>query len=969
MKTFAQFRKGFGRVLLLALATMPMVVACYDDSEMREKLDILADKVYTIEEKLNSELMALHNMLTGKILITDVSKNVSTGVTTVKLTNGSTLELLPKTDLQSVVTYTNIGGECFWAYIDANGVKQEFKNADGELVPVLTDTPEVVVEGGDYYIVLAGMKYPLGGNSIFTDYEVITDELTGEVYAVTFTFGEDMKFSVTVDGACGFRFVVERGFGNPVIVDDYYVGYGQTASVKVEMRGVEDYILQTPDGWRVKERTDVYTGEKYFDITAPSYAKVQSNDAEADGYLKAVVVLQGNKATTSKINLSTEPFSEFSSAYGKLNVSMYTGLERYFYGICPADQYDEEEVFATVESLLEAYDYPAGYAQASENLKNVSVAEVLGTEPAYGEEYVFWAIPLQYFSSDDDAYYFLLENTFEYDMFRSSEVSFEISGVSVVDATLNMTSKGVTSYYTELVPAEDFLVEDVIYRLSRGLYTPVTEPLSYEGSVFRFADVKAEADTEYVVWFAEAHEDGYVYDKSDLIVCPFSTLPISAGGNINVQAGAAVCGALEIEVPLTATNAGSVYYAFLKTSTANQYKDDAAKANYLFENGLCVTEETVVVKLTDFPSVSPKVSTKFVLFAVAVDATGKYGAVYSQEYSTTDIPFNDIKVEVKELMNAPGDVQLAISAEGAADYLYWVGKTSENFFKSNNFLGADATKAEVYMFLNSTKTQDITNSMKNYPIVDGVISADNFELGTEYAVVIVAKDASGNLSHATLYKFIALAKNIGTVVLDSDPKWAAVVSEVKIEWVSDLFEAGTGNMLGRYGFNMTLPAGYTAYVVPGSIYYYDYELAGISLAEQIVSLMDEADHRCESDIIVDPTKEFPYDSDFYNFPHGSAYLGNNPGYVIVWASQEFHDKVCPEHAFKTEGQVNGITVPYKNYLYINDGTPVRFFPAGTGSTTQVVDQVYIVLQDENFNCFEPYVVDVPLELFQNAKSE
>ena len=968
MKTFAQLRLSFGKVLMLAVLATPFVVSCYDDSEMREKLDILADKVSTIEEKLNSELLALHNMLNGKILITNVSKNVSTGVTTVTLTNGSTLELLPKTDLKSLVTYTNIGGECFWAYIDENGAKQEFKTADGELVSVLTDVPEVVVEDGDYYIVLAGMKYPLGGNSVFSDYEVITDEITGEVYAVTFTFGEDMKFSVTVDGACGFRFVVERGFGNPVIVNDYYVGYGQTASVKVDMRGVEDYVLQTPDGWRVKERTDVYTGEKYFDITAPSYAKVENNDAEAEGYLKAVVVLQGGKATTSKIYLSTEPFVEFSSAYGKLNVSLYTGLERYFYGVCPAAQYDEEEIFATVESLLEAYDYPAGYAQASENLKNVSVAEVLGSEPVYGEEYVFWAIPLQYFASDDDAYYFLLENTFEYDVFKSTEVTFEVSAVSVVDATLNFTAKGVSSYYVGLVTAEDYFLEDVLHSLNNGFETPITDTPSYEGSVFRFADLKAEADTDYVVWFAEAHEEGYVYDKSDLIVCPFSTLPISAGGNVDIQAGEAVCGALEIEVPLTAANAGSVYYAFLKTATANQYKDDAAKANYLFEKGLCVTGENVVAKLSEFPSVSPKVSTKYVLFAVAVDATGKYGAVYSQEYSTTNIPFNDIQVEVREVKNAPGDVQLAISAEGASEYLYWMGRTDDNFFKSGNFLGADAAKAEVYMFLNSTRSE-FTTSMETYPIVDGVISTDKLALGVEYALVILTKDASGTFSHATLYKFIALAKNLGTIVLKSDSKWASTVNEVKVDWVSELFEAGTGNMLGRYGFDLTVPSGYTAYVVPGSIYYYDYALAGESLGEQIVAIMDEADHRCEADLIVDPSKQFPYDSEFYRFPHGSPYLGNNPGYAIIWANQEFHDKVCPEHEIKTEGTVNGITVPYITYIYTNDGNPVRFFPAGTGSTTQVVDQVYIVLQDENFNCYEPYIVDVPMELFANAKAQ
>ena len=61
------------------------------------------------------------------------------------------------------------------------------------------------------------------------------------------------------------------------------------------------------------------------------------------------------------------------------------------------------------------------------------------------------------------------------------------------------------------------------------------------------------------------------------------------------------------------------------------------------------------------------------------------------------------------------------------------------------------------------------------------------------------------------------------------------------------------------------------------------------------------------------------------------------------------------------------SVPYSTYIYINDGNPVKFFPAGNGSTTQIVDQLYIVLQDENFNCYEPYVVDVPLEYFVNSK--
>ena len=258
MKIFTQMKSHAGYGLLCLLLAAPVAVSCYDDSDIREKIDILVDKVLTLEERCNNEFAALDDMLNGQLFISDLSINASTNVTTVTLSNGSVLTLLPKTDLKSLVTYRNVGGTDYWAYINEAGEKVLFKNADGEPVPVMTEMPSVVVEDGDSYLVIGGMKYPLGGNSVFSDYELITDDITGEVYAVTFTFGEDRKFTVTVDGACGFHFVMSSlGWGDPSIIDNYYVACGVTASVQVDMRGVEDYVLQTPAGWRVKERSDI----------------------------------------------------------------------------------------------------------------------------------------------------------------------------------------------------------------------------------------------------------------------------------------------------------------------------------------------------------------------------------------------------------------------------------------------------------------------------------------------------------------------------------------------------------------------------------------------------------------------------------------------------------------------------------------------------------------------------------------
>lgn len=960
MKNFTLMRS-----LLCLLLAIPMAVSCYDDSDIQKKIEILVDKVYSLEQRINSEFTAFHNMLDGKIMISDISVNATTNVTTLTLSSGETLQLLPKTDLKSMVTYINVGGVDYWAYVDASGNKELFKDKAGQPVPVMTDIPEVVVEDGDYYIIVGGMKYPLGGNSVFSDYEVINDEITGEVLAVTFTFGEDMTFTVTVDGACCFHFLQPGGFGNATIVDNYYVACGLTASVQVDMKGVEDYVLQTPEGWRVKERKDVYTGDKYFDITAPSLTKVQSQDAEAEGYIKVVAVLQGGKATTARLYVTTSPFKKFGPEYGKVNIERYNGLERYFYGVCPASEYDEATIMTTVEGLLEAYEYPEGYAESSANLVDKPVAEILAADPAYGEEYVLWALPLQYYSDDETTYYYLLENTLVYEQFSLSSVTFEVSDVSFNDAVLTMNMKGLTSYYSELVPAEEFMLEDVLYNLHRGLYEPKTV-LEHKGSIFEFTEVTAASNTAYVAWFACDRADKE-YSSDDVIVREFSTLGLLPGGSIDVKAGAAVPAALDIEVALTATGAQAVYYAFLTTSEAKKYATDQALAEHIYVNGCSVQGASATAKLSDFPNIKPKLNTKYVLVALALDKDGKYKNVINQEYSTTNIPFNEMQVKIEVVKNVPGDVQLSITAEEATEFLYWFGKTTENTWTSNNYLGADASRAEVYMFLNSTGTI-MKTSMEKYPLENGMICSTELELGAQYGIVVMAKDSDGTWSHATLHKFTALPLNIGKVVLQSDPKWEAARPVVTYEQES--FEPGSNYMFGRYAYTVTVPEGYSAYVVSASIETYNYEWAELSLEDWIIDLMTSANHFCGATITVDETKEFPYNSEYHYFQHGSPQSGNAAGYAVIWANQAFHDKVCSGHETPATATINGIDVPAKSVVYFNDGNPVRFFkPSANGNTQKVSDQVYIVVQDTDFNCYYPYVYDVPFEYFANAPTE
>ena len=962
MKMFSNLKSGILKTAVLFVSAAFAVVSCYDDSALQEQIDLLVNKVYELETQLNNEIAALQSMLKGKVLISDVSTDASTGVTTVTLTDGTTLELLPKADMKSYITYLILGdGKAYWAYIDENGAKQLFKDDKNQPIPVMAETPKVVEIDGETYLEIGGTRYPLSGNSVFSDYEVITDELTGEVYAVTFTFGEDMTFTVTVDGACGMYFVKPSGWSTEIIYD-YYVPKGLTERIQIDARGVVDYVLQIPDGWRVKEYKDIYMGTMYFEVTAPSDELIDAGVAVPEGDLKVVAVLEGGKATVARLYLTTSPFKSFGFSLGNVNAAMYNGLQKFVYGVCPKSSFDKAAIYETATGLLEAYDYPAGYGLAEYDL-SAPVEDVIGQEPMAGEDYVFWALPALYYETMDDAGYYLSETTFVTAEFKYSSVVFEVSNEQFRDAVLNMQLRGVDAYYVELLPASEYMLEDVVFCLNNGIYEPVSDSMIYTGSIFEFFGVAAESGTDYVAWIAVA-EEGKQYTEADVVVCEFSTLNLMAGGNVTVTAGEPELSTLNAVVSLTASGAESLYYAFLTGTDAKRYTDDEDKAMYLFENGTMVKASSVEAKLSD-SGIKVKPETEYVLFAVASDADGKYGAVLTVDCQTTAIQYNDLTVAIGITRNEPGDVRLSIAADGATGFLYWIGRTNDNTWKSTNYLGGNAENAQAFMYVNAEHSR-LTSVMSKYPVVDGTIVLEDLEGGKDYVIVAMAKEADGSYSKATEFRFTPRAVSIGEVVFASDPKWAA--AKPTLTWIPEQFVQSSGGILpGSYAYYITIPAGFTAYVLSATDGYLNNGDPTLILTpeEEIVSIIQQADRPRDWHLTISEDWVWPHIGYIhYHSQHGAELWGNS----VIWASQEFHDSKCNCGGnFVQQMEMQGHMVEVNHVININTGTPIEFrMPQAVASTEEVTDKVFVVCQDLDGNCYEKFTFDVPIEYFANA---
>lgn len=990
--------KSIIRLFLAAALVLPMSWSCKDDSllnemedlknkleqleneqnqnqgedengeeldDLKEQIDLIIERLLALEEQMNAEIKALNDLLRGKIFITEVSRDVATGITTVKLSNGSELNLLPEKDLESYVTYIELSdGVKYWGYIDADGSKKLFLDAEGEPIPVEGVMPEVIVKDGETYLVIGGVEYPLVGNSIFSGYDVHVDELTGEVYAVTFTFGEGMKFTVTLDGACGFNFVQPAGWST-VIIEDYFVSNGLTERVQVEMRGVADYVFQAPDGWKIKEYEDIYMAATYFDITAPTVEMVESGAAAAEGTLKVVAVLEDGKSVISRLNLSTQPFKEFSVSYGEVNVTMFNGVQKFVYGVCLASEYDETTILQTAEGLLEAYDYPKGYGVTNFNMENVALSEIAGEELVPGSEYVFWAIPALYYQTEEDAGYYLKEGTFVSSTFKYSSIKFEITEETIKDAQVSMDLQGIDAYYLGLMTKEDFYLDDILFGLDIGMYEKRTTPMSCEMSVFKLAGVTGESATDYIVWLAVA-EDGKIYSAEDVLLYEFSTLNLAPGSSVQITASDVTPADIEITAQLDAAGAEAIYYAFLTKNTASKYTDDAARANYLFQYGKSVKAASVQVKASETLSkISPE--SEYVLFAVATDAAGKYSNVVAHECTTEAVTYNDLTIDITLAANDPGNVVLNISSEGAVGYLYWIGKTSDNTWKSANYLGGSAATAQKYLYLNQNADR-FTSVMEAYPVVDGVITMTDLATKQEYVIVAMAKDQNGKCSQAVEFKFETRSIALGQIVPSTDPKWVAATPV--IEWIPQSFHQATGQALdGEYSYKFSCGTEYTAYVLSGAEGYFLADdgttYNDLTVDQKIIAIVEMTDKIKDYEILYDEelweTEGYPAGHYLYHAPHGCPLFGYG---VIFSGDSESHKNVCskPDKCVDYAGGIHGTR---QLDVYYNTGEPVTFRVPGA-FTVDDVDKLFVALRDKDGNFYEPYYIDVPDEYFENS---
>ena len=895
---------------LCLVVAAPMAVSCYDDSALWDKLTDVENRLYELEVELNSQVDAMTALLSDGSTISACVKNAD-GSYTITLSNGTKFNVLPNgTDFSKLVTYQEIDGKKYWATYDAAGQLVVLSDG-GKNIPVSSDISVKLVDGV-YYLVINGKQYATGYDAedviqVFSSCTPLTDA-SGNVYAVRFTFGEGMEVTVSLDGYKGVVFKISNVNNN--VLTEYYIDYGQTQTFLMDMQGVVDYVMQVPDGWRVKEVKEELTGETYLSVTAPAAETVALGAAVAEGDLKVVSVVEGGKAAVSKIYVTTDPFRTYSVSALKAIIAPTFGIEKFVYGLMLTQDFKKTEVLDKVGEILStSADLPTGYF-VSEKAIDTTLEELYGSELSVEISYTFWAVPALYNDGSDDetaAGYYVQEDMLRTLVLNPMSATVQVLGTTLLDAEVAVSVAGAESVYAGTVQMTETTLDEIIYQINNGIINPVTGPVKYQGSASKFPNEESTMymypDTDYITWIVPVEDDKSTYTVADIVYKEFKTKAVADGGSIALTVGEFTTTPSSISAAVSSEGAAMIYYAFLNEKDGSRY---STAANEVKMSKILAAETFAEIRddatIASVGAIHPE--TTMWLYAVAVGHDGKYGEVVCQSAKTGKVSFNSLKLSVEEALITDKEATLKVSVSGgeATEFIYWAGYEGDPFWASESYCGSLKNNAEKYMAANPDAEQ-ITKVMRHNGAIaaDGTIMLTDLSMNTVHVFLVMAKDASGNYSKVGYHKFTTLAANLGELVLSDNQKWtdAKKFIEDNIQWHENSFHAAASDMgYASYVFDIKIPTDLTAFITC-------FGTEATQLTDVIVEIEEYASRKLSvGKVVLDENGNHLSLPDWYDdngkliegslaniydmYPHGAATMGA----VTYFSSYGHNDGLC-----------------------------------------------------------------------------
>ena len=794
MRNFYAIFKG---VLSTLVLTAMVAVSCtepYDDTQIRQEIADLYEKVSKLEEKLNSEVAALKTLIDEKTVVASATKN-NDGSWEILLTSGEKITVYPQYQPEpqapevnnGCVTVIKDGDVYYWAQI-VDGKAVAITDAAGNKIPVAhSATPQFRVNPAT-----GDVELTVDGGNTWVVVEKAEQEETPEPTCI-FTGVVDGESSIDFTLASGEVISVPKAetidFG--VQAGKTFVAPGQSAEVALKAENIDDLtVIAKPEGWKAS------ISGKTLTVVAPAQEKLDAGEAELEGLVKIHAAGGDGKCMVGKLMVSASTASVLLEVVGE-NVTLYnnTGLRRsgVSYGIATYEEFNAEAI-AKAKNNYELMAYELYDTQATVSVKqmyNEMIAQVY--DPASyvdvptGTSYVIWAL------AGSDAWdHVYSADEVVYTVYTPAFLNVESTAVTFNSVEISAVGGGYAGYIVGVVAAASaeeakMQIENSFgnWQMGWGMFGAELKELNYKGDILGFGDAYYPAvypNTTYVVYILPL-VDGKAeseYLVSDLKTYSFSTPNIEAGGSATLAFEALETTYSNIEVAIKGSeNTTMIYSVFATADEFAAYKTDEELIQYVIEYNSAYNMMAIGKESTAYIS-SLNPGDAATVLAFAVDTEGKYSKLYKQEFKTNTLTYNTMKVNV-DAAASKVDVTTAsikVSTEGGTpvSYRYIAVDTTGYSWK-------DEATTETQLALDSNwnvKTIAVAD------VVDGYINLDDLTTNNQYAFGIVAIDAEGNPSHATFHYFTPSLPEY-PIIRSTNEAYAAMVPTVEsvVAWNSD----------------------------------------------------------------------------------------------------------------------------------------------------------------------------------------
>lgn len=295
MSTFSLSKRLSARILAAVLLTFTFTFCSYDDSELRNSMQELQDRITELEKTsgllqndINS-LKAIFEKLNDAVTV-DSAVETEEGWT-ITFSDGTSVTIsVGETGYTPSIIIVQENGNFYWAYETEDGSIEFLTDENGEKIPAAATAPQVRInpETGNWEI-------SSDGGNTWKDTGVLASGQSGESLVRDIRFEGEMLIIELHDGTViqlpvtsGLSFAFEEE--GPLEIP-----YGETVSIGYTMTGAVSTSISKPDGWKVR------FVENSIEITAPV---AENTFAETEGIVSVIALSASGLSAFDEISVS-----------------------------------------------------------------------------------------------------------------------------------------------------------------------------------------------------------------------------------------------------------------------------------------------------------------------------------------------------------------------------------------------------------------------------------------------------------------------------------------------------------------------------------------------------------------------------------------------------------------------------------------------------------------------------------------